>query len=115
VDDQPLPPGTSLETATALIRGLIDTMVKLEVRHPAGDTQTISLKRERFEIPSAVWRTLPEDPSVGVISVSRFSGRTAAEVAQAIDELEAAGVSRYVLDLRNNGGGILDAAVNTAA
>jgi carboxyl-terminal processing protease len=115
VDDVPLAAGTSVDAATALIRGLIDTQVKLEVRHPTGESATISLKRERFDIPSVIWRTLPDDGSIGVISVSRFSGRTAAEVGQAIDELSAAGVTRYVLDLRNNGGGILEAAVDTAA
>jgi carboxyl-terminal processing protease len=52
---------------------------------------------------------------VGLIAVTRFSGRTASEVGQAIDELSAAGATRYVLDLRNNGGGILEAAIDVAA
>lgn len=115
VDNAPLAPETTIETATALIRGLVETQVELTVRHPKGETETLTVRRERFEIPSTVWRSLPTDSAVGVIAISRFSGRTAAEVGQALDELSALGVTHYILDLRNNGGGILEAAVETAA
>jgi carboxyl-terminal processing protease len=115
VDEAPLAPGTTIETATALIRGLIETEVRLTIRHPDGIETTLTVRRERFEIPSTVWRSLPGDTTVGVIAISRFSGRTADEVKQAIEELSGLGVTRYILDLRNNGGGILEAAVDTAA
>jgi carboxyl-terminal processing protease len=114
VDDTPTPPGTAVDTATALIRGLIGSDVRLRVRHPSGATADLAIKRERFEIPSVIWRPIPDHPTIGLIAVSRFSGRTAGEVGQAITELQAAGATRFVLDLRNNGGGILEAAVETA-
>jgi carboxyl-terminal processing protease len=51
---------------------------------------------------------------IGVIAVSRFSDRTLDELQRAARELQAQGATRFVLDLRNNGGGLLEAAVNVA-
>ncbi len=115
VDDAFLAPGMSIDQATALVRGLIGTAMRLTVRHPAGAEATLNLTRERFEIPSATWKMLPDQSDIGLITISRFSGKTPAEVRQAITELEASGARRFVLDLRNNGGGILEAAVDVAS
>jgi carboxyl-terminal processing protease len=115
VDDTLTPAGTPLDQTTALVRGLVGTAVRLTVRHPDGSEATLSLTRERFEIPSVTWELVPDQANIGLISVSRFSGRTAEEVGQALRELEVEGATRYVLDLRNNGGGILEAAVDVAA
>jgi len=115
VDEAFLAPGTSVDQATALVRGLIGTAVRLTVRHPSGEEATVNLTRERFEIPSATWKMLDGQPGVGLIAISRFSGKTPDEVAQALAELQTAGATRYVLDLRNNGGGILEAAVEVAS
>jgi carboxyl-terminal processing protease len=115
VDDTPTPAGMALDEATALVRGLVGTSLRLTVRHPDGSEATLSVTRERFEIPSTTWTLVADQPNVGLIAVSRFSGRTAEEVGQALSELEAQGATRYILDLRNNGGGILEAAVDVAA
>jgi len=120
VDDVFLAPGANVDQATALVRGLIGTAVRLTVRHSAGGEATVNLTRERFEIPSATWKMLADETGIGqtdigLISISRFSGKTPDEVGQALTELEAAGATRYVLDLRNNGGGILEAAVDVAS
>jgi carboxyl-terminal processing protease len=54
-------------------------------------------------------------PDVGYIQLSIFSERTNDELDQAVRELRAEGASRYVLDLRNNGGGLLPAAIDVAS
>ena len=115
VDDTFLAPGTPVDNATALVRGLIGTAVRLTVRHPDGAEETLTLTRERFEIPSTTWKLLPDTQGIGLIAISRFSGKTPDEVHQALDELQQAGATRFVLDLRNNGGGILEAAVDVAS
>lgn len=115
VDNAFLAPGTSVDQATALVRGLIGTAIRLTVRHPNGEEATVNLTRERFEIPSATWKMLEGQPGIGLLAISRFSGKTSDEVAQALEELHAAGATRYVLDLRNNGGGILESAVEVAS
>ena len=112
VDDVLISTATTLDEATALVRGLVGTRLTLKVRHGNGEELTVTLERQRIEIPSVTWKMI--GPDVGLIALSRFSGKTASEVKQAATELQALGAARYVLDLRNNGGGILDAAVNVA-
>jgi carboxyl-terminal processing protease len=51
----------------------------------------------------------------GLVVISRFSDKTPDELRKGLEELQAQGVSRLVLDLRNNGGGILESAVGVAA
>ena len=112
VDNVLISTATTLDEATALVRGLVGTRLTLKVRHGNGEELTVTLERQRIEIPSVTWKMV--GPDVGLIALSRFSGKTASEVKQAATELQALGAARYVLDLRNNGGGILDAAVNVA-
>ena len=114
VDNTVIAPGMPTDDVTALVRGPIDSTVTLVVRHPDGAEERLSLVRQRYQIPSTRWKLLDDQPTIGLITVDRFSDKTADEVKQAIEELSAQGADRYVLDLRNNGGGILDAAVDVA-
>lgn len=114
VDNMVIEAGMPPDDVTALVRGPIDSTVVLVVRHPNGAEERLSLVRQRYQIPSARWKLLDDQPTIGLITVDRFSDKTAAEVKLALDELSAQGADRYVLDLRNNGGGILDAAVEVA-
>jgi carboxyl-terminal processing protease len=57
---------------------------------------------------------LADEPTVGYISLSRFSGESVNEVTAAIEELREQGATGFVLDLRQNGGGLRDAAVDVA-
>jgi carboxyl-terminal processing protease len=115
VDDTPLTGATTLEEATVLIRGLVGTMVTLRVRRPSGEEMTVTVTRQNFPLPSVTWRIIEEQPSIGLIAISRFSGKTSDELRRAADELQSQGATHFVLDLRNNGGGILEAAVEVAA
>src|SRR5205085_1763299 len=53
-------------------------------------------------------------PTIGLIAIDRFSDKTPNELARALADLQAKGATSFVLDLRNDGGGILDSAVNVA-
>ena len=53
-------------------------------------------------------------PGTGYLSIGDFTRSTAGEVARALAELRAAGMQRLLLDLRNNGGGLLDQAIEVA-
>jgi carboxyl-terminal processing protease len=67
---------------------------------------TINPVRTRFfELPQG---------SVAYIRLSQFNGNAAAQVRQAIQAAEAQGVRGYILDLRNNPGGLLQAAIEIA-
>jgi len=62
-------------------------------------------------LPSVEYRMLAEAPTIGYIRLERFTGESANELETALQELMAQGASGLILDLRQNGGGLLDAAV----
>lgn len=97
----------------AALRGEIGDPVVLELRR---DTETLTVEVVRGEvlIPSAFWNTVPGWPSVGYIQLTRFTDRTPAEVRMAITELKELQIEVLVLDLRGNGGGLVDSSVEIA-
>lgn len=95
------------------------------IRGPVGDSVTLTLlrgeqemvvdvRRESVPIPSVVWNLVPEKPMVGLIHVYRIAETTADEIAAGITELQNQGAAGFILDLRDNGGGLVDAGVDIA-
>lgn len=76
---------------------------------------TFELERERIEVKNIAYSgILPGNQRIGYVLISRFGQNTAAELREAINELQAeAPLDGFVLDLRNNPGGLLDEAVKT--
>jgi carboxyl-terminal processing protease len=58
---------------------------------------------------------LEEAEGIGYVRIVLFSGRTAIELEEAIEELTEQGMARMILDLRGNGGGLLDAAIDVSS
>lgn len=116
IDDHIVLPEMSTDDIVAMIRGEVGTEVVLIVERE-GEPEPIEIVIERavIETPSASWRALEEDPTIGYIQLTSFTERTNDELLEAIDELEAQGVKAYILDLRQNGGGMLDTAVDVAS
>lgn len=114
IDDVDITVEMSPDEISALVRGKIGTQVRIKFRHGTEAAQEVTLTREKVEIPSVVSRILDQDPSIGLIVISRFSDKTAEETAQALGDLQAKGAIRIVIDLRGNGGGLLDSAIDTA-
>ena len=54
------------------------------------------------------------DPGIGFIRLNNFSATTSDEVAKALKDLSSRGMKKIILDLRGNGGGFLEAAINVA-
>jgi carboxyl-terminal processing protease len=69
------------------------------------------LQRDVIRLESVVSKLL--DKNVGYIRIKQFSSTTAAETAQAMDDLASRGAKAWVLDLRWNPGGLLEQAVET--
>jgi carboxyl-terminal processing protease len=101
--------------ATALIRGRPGTFVTLTVQR-GGRRRTLRVKRARVEAPSVTssLRTFA-GRRLGVVELSSFTEGAHAEVRDAVDKLLERGARGLVLDLRGNGGGLLDEAVLTAS
>lgn len=115
IDGQPITPQQTTADIAQLIRGEKETQVILTVIHPNQTTPTdIPITRGDILVPSVIARLLPNAPTIGHIQLSRFSGESANEMRQAIETLTQQGAQHLILDLRGNGGGLLDAAIEIA-
>lgn len=115
VDGVEITPEMTVADVADLIKGLKGTTVTLTVIHPGAlEPVDIEIERDDILIPSVTYRLLEEDATIGYIQLTRFSGESSNEVADAIRTLQAGGAEKLILDLRQNGGGLLDAAVDVA-
>ena len=107
--------GMTTEDAVKLIRGQEGTQVTLGLRRN-GDVVTVPLKRARIEINAVESRlnTSGDGKKVGYIRLKQFNANAAREMRTAIRELETQGAEGYVLDLRSNPGGLLEASIDIA-
>jgi len=100
-----------LDAVVALIRGEEGTTVKLTVyREGEKDYLDFDVERRTVEIPTVEYELL--DNQIGYIIVSAFEGNTDEQFELAIDTLTEQGMEGLIIDLRNNGGGLLDTVVN---
>lgn len=115
VDGQSIGDELTVEEIADLIRGEKGTTVILTVRKGESQrTVDIEVVRGDILIPSVSYRLLAEAPTVGYIQLSRFSGESSNEIERALVELQRQGARQLILDLRGNGGGLLDAAIAVA-
>ena len=115
VDGEPITPEMTVQAVAEMIRGEKGTEVVLTVLHPeATEPVEIEIERGDILIPSVSYRMLSEDNEIGYIQLTRFSGESSNEVSDALIDLLDQGAEKLVLDLRGNGGGLLDAAVDVA-
>ncbi|MEN9280229.1 MAG: S41 family peptidase, partial [Gloeomargarita sp. DG_1_4_bins_134] len=94
-----------------LLRGQPGTQVVITLER--GERRwPVTIERQRVTLPSLTWELRPG--GIGYLQLSQFSAGSAAEMAKAIQALEAQGVQGYVLDLRNNPGGLFQAGLEIA-
>jgi carboxyl-terminal processing protease len=113
--------GLSLSEAVKAMRGDPDTEIELTLRRGEGAPWKVKLtraniairytKREVLKVPTAGGGSI----KIGYLRITSFmSEKLDEDVAKALDELDAEGVTGLVLDLRNNPGGLLTEAVAIA-
>ena len=102
----------TVEKTVRLVRGEPDTEVVITV-YRASQNRTIDfkLKRERIRLESVLNPVVGSD-GIGYLQITQFSERTGEEFADALTSLEKQQLKALVIDLRNNPGGLLDAAVD---
>lgn len=88
--------------------------VELTVRKADDTTLTIFILFDVIKVPSVLWRVLPDTPELGYVQLVRFTNRTPDELRNGLTELRQQNIEALILDLRNNGGGLLQEAVDVA-
>lgn len=112
IDGKTIPSEMKVEEIITLVRGEVGTQVTLSLRRQGKDAPLqIAVVRERIETPSVEWRVLDAERRVGYVRISIFGEQTAQELRTGLAELADQEIDRLVLDLRGNGGGLVDAAV----
>lgn len=104
--------GWSVEEAKNKIRGEAGTVVKLTVVRDGQKEVNLEITREQINIPSVESKII--NGNIGYIKISRFSEDSYNLVNQAAQDFKKAGVKGVVLDVRNDPGGLLDAAVDVS-
>ena len=107
--------GMSTEDAVKLIRGPEGSDVVLGLRR--GDqVLDVPLTRARIEINAVTYRLnkTQDQRNIGYIRLKQFNANAAKEMRQAAKSLEEQGAEGYVLDLRGNPGGLLEASIDIA-
>jgi carboxyl-terminal processing protease len=103
--------GMTTAQVSSALKGDPGTNVNIRVRKfYTGAEQTLTIRREVIALPSVPWFGMVAD-SVGFIRYSEFTDGSADEVRGALDALKSRGARSLVIDLRGNGGGIMQEAV----
>ncbi len=115
IDEKPVK-GMSLNDAVTLMRGKPGSEIRLSiVRSGEGRPFEVTLQRDVIHVASVKSRTL--EPGYGYVRIAHFQARTTDDMLSAIAALKQenqGAVKGLVLDLRNNPGGVLNAAVGVS-
>ena len=106
--------GKNNQQVSEMLRGQVGTSFKLKVERP-GEKKPLEfdIVRRSIQLPLIPYYGVVGD-HVGYINLSTFSGRPAKEFKRAFLDLKKQGITSLVIDLRNNGGGLLDESVEIA-
>lgn len=113
VDNLEITKETNDITLIAAVRGPVGEAVNITVLR-GNETLNFRIERENVPLPTVSWNLLPEVKGIGLIKVNRISETTADEVETAIQNLTNLNASSFILDLRNNGGGLVESGVAIA-
>ena len=109
LDDEPVL-GMTLSEAVAIMRGKVGSKIKLTVRRNENERVDISIVRAIIQLKSVKSRV---ENNIGYIRVSSFNQKVDKQIVDSISSFKKKNtLIGYVLDLRNNPGGLLDQAVN---
>jgi carboxyl-terminal processing protease len=96
-----------------LLRGDKGTIVKLTVLRDGEELAPIAVTRDTIHQPSVISHML--DNGIGYARLTVFGSTTATELSAALTKLQGEGAKAYILDLRDNGGGYLNAAIDVSS
>lgn len=103
--------GLSSEEATKYIKGEAGSYVKIVVHR---NTEILDFNIQRREIKVATVTSEMQAGKAAYISISSFGGETSDLFSAQLKKMEGLGANSYIIDLRNNGGGYMSAALDIA-
>lgn len=103
--------GMNLDDVVAMMKGKEGTTVEVEFYLAGKEAyKTFTLERKEVEVPTVAHEM--EKNNIGYIAVSAFDEPTDEQFISAVKDLEKQGMEALIVDLRNNGGGMLTSVVN---
>jgi carboxyl-terminal processing protease len=108
----------TLDEAAAMMRGVTGSKVSLRIQSGQDKTakpRNVEIVRDRISL-NPVYTALDTNTGkkVGYVRLNQFSANAAKEIAHGVNKLEKQGAEAYILDLRNNPGGLLQAGIEIA-
>ncbi|KMO48421.1 peptidase S41 [Lacticaseibacillus rhamnosus] len=100
--------------AVAKIRGKIGTTVAVTVKRGSKQA-TFSMKRKKITVDTVTGKLAPANKQVGVITISTFSEPTVKQFKATVKKLRKEGAKSFILDLRQNPGGMMTAALSISS
>ncbi len=111
VDGKPTK-GLAVDAVSGMLRGKAGTVVAVSVQR-SGSPSVLSITRDDVQPPTVVFKMLPG--GVGYVWVIAFGRATPAEFNTAIERLNDQGAKALILDLRNDGGGYVNSALDISS
>ncbi len=100
--------GLTLGQVTSRTRGKVGTNVRLTIRRPgSGQEFDVTLTRSEITLPSVSWLTVP-GTRTALVRIRDFSQNAGQDLRHALEQVHQSGATGIILDLRQNGGGLVD-------
>jgi len=97
-------------TIIASLRGRVGRVVSVTLLRE-GQSLTYTIERQTLTLPSVTYNLLVQDQHIGLLQVNRIAETTADEIQTGIEDLSNKGADVFILDLRNNGGGLVEEGI----
>ncbi len=105
----------NVENASSLIRGKVGTPVILKINRAGAKSFDVTINREVIELATVSYSLKQEGTNkIGYIRLNEFSSHAANQIQKAIQDLDKQQANAYILDLRGNPGGLLNASIDIA-
>ncbi len=107
--------GEQINEAVSNMKGQSGTTVDIQVlKADSGQVVDMTVERRQVDVKTVESKVI-DNTRAGYISISQFTETTAADFESGLDELIQKGINSLVIDLRNNPGGYMDAAIDIAS